>query len=36
MFRVVLCCVVHFAFDKMDDENPSFDIILHHGGFFNC
>ena len=32
MFHAVLCCVVHF--DKMYDRNPSFDIILHHGGFF--
>jgi hypothetical protein len=32
VFHAVLCCVVHF--DKMYDRNPSFDIILHHGGFF--
>jgi hypothetical protein len=32
VFRAILCCVVHF--DKMDDGNPSFDMILHHGGFF--
>ena len=32
VFRAELCCVVHF--DKMYDGNSSFDIILHHGGFF--
>jgi hypothetical protein len=32
VFCAELCCVVHF--DKMYDGNSSFDIILHHGGFF--